>query len=137
MSIDCTEPNSAAGRDTWTFSADTRCSAVAVPIGPESGSVYKNVSNEIRVSLQARRLQELSAIQHLLCGQDLSNQHRASDDEPNDRVGRCEQDACVGNSSSVESQMIGIGSDQDPAFRPGKGEERSVGGSELLRFSRS
>jgi hypothetical protein len=32
-------------------------------------------------------------------------------------IGRCEEDACVGNSSGVQSQMIGVGGDQDPSLK--------------------
>lgn len=74
-------------------------------------------------------------VDHLVRGEHLRNQHRASDEEPDARIARREQDACVGHSSVVQSQMIGVGGDQDRALRRREGKERSIGGPELLCFS--
>ena len=71
-------------------------------------------------------LQELNAILHLPRREDLGNQHRASDEQPDGRIGGREQDACVGHSSGVQAQMIGIGGNQNPAVRVCKREQRGV-----------
>jgi len=46
------------------------------------------------------RLQKLHAIHHLLGDKNLSNQHRASDEEPNGRIRRREQEAWARRSES-------------------------------------
>ena len=69
--------------------------------------------------------QELDAICHLLRGEDLGNQHRASN-EQTDGIGWREQDAGVRHSSGVQAQMIGIGGDQDPGVCFRKHEQRGV-----------
>ena len=65
-------------------------------------------------------------ILHLLCREELGNQHRASNEQTNDRIRRREQDAGVRDSSGVQPQMIGIGGDQDPAMCFSKREQRNV-----------
>ena len=66
-------------------------------------------------------------ILHLLRREDLGNQHRASYEQPDGRIGRREQDAGVRYSSGVQAQVIGIGGDQDPAvcFRKCRATARS------------
>jgi hypothetical protein len=71
-------------------------------------------------------LQELDVILHLLRREDLGNQHRASYEQPDGRIGRRGQDAGVSHSCGVLSQMIGIGGDQDPAVCFRKREQRRV-----------
>jgi hypothetical protein len=80
-------------------------------------------------------LQELDAIHHLLRREDLGNQHRASDEQPDGRIGRREQDARVRHSGGVQAQVIGIGGDQDLPVCRCEGEQAGVGGAELPRFS--
>jgi hypothetical protein len=71
-------------------------------------------------------LQELDVIHHLLRREDLGDQHRGSDEQPDARVGSREQYACVRHSRGVQTQMIGIGGDQDPAVCFCKREQRGV-----------
>lgn len=80
------------------------------------------------------RLQELHAVHHLFRAEDLGNQHRASDEGSNRRTRRHQQNACVRSTSSVQTQMIGVRGDQDPAVGPREGEERRIRRSELSRF---
>lgn len=81
------------------------------------------------------RLKKLDAIDHLLGGEDLSNQHRASDEKPDSCIGRREQNARVRHSSRVQSQMIWIGGNQHPALLIGKREEHRVRSPKLSRIA--
>ena len=71
-------------------------------------------------------LQKLDAILHLLRREDLGNQHRASNEQPDGRIGGHEQDAGVRHSSAVKAQMIGVDGDQYPAVCFCKREQRGV-----------
>ena len=79
-------------------------------------------------------LQKLHAIQHLLRDENLSDQHRASNEEPNARLGWREEDAGVRDFSGVQSQMIGVCGNQHSALHRRHSEERGVGNPELLRL---
>jgi hypothetical protein len=81
---------------------------------------------ETNRSMLSVELQELDVVCHLLRREDLGNQHRAADDQPDACIGRREHDAGVRHSSGVQAQMIGIGSDQDPAMCCCKREQRTV-----------
>jgi hypothetical protein len=71
-------------------------------------------------------LQKLDTIYHLLGRKNLGDQHRASDEQPDGRIGRREQDACVRHSRAVQPEMIGIGCDQDSPVRFCKREQCGI-----------